>query len=398
MSVRNNFRHTITASYIGFITQAIVNNFTPLLFVTFNSDFNISLAKISWLIIINFSIQLSIDLLSVKFIDKIGYRIAAVTAHVSAGIGFILLSWLPYKMPVAYTGLIISMIFTSIGGGLTEVIVSPIVEAAPTENKSASMSLLHSFYCWGQLGVTVLSSIFFSYAGIKNWRYMAVIWSVIPFLNAIYFSLVPINTLPTGKEKTSSRKLFSIPGFKVFMLLMFCSGACELSMSQWASAFAEAGLGINKALGDLLGPAAFALLMGISRVLYAAVSNKTVLEKYIFYCSCLCLICYAFTSFSSSAYINLAACSICGFSVGIMWPGVYSIAARDIKYGGTKMFAYLAFAGDLGCICGPSLIGFISNRFSNNLKTGFAFALIFPVIMIIGMTILRRKKVSVNEQ
>lgn len=394
----SNFRHTLAASYIGYITQAIVNNFTPLLFVTFNNTFNISMLKICSLITVNFMIQLGVDLLSTFITDKIGYRIAASFAHFSAFFGFVLLGTLPYYMENSYAAILIATVFLAVGGGTCEVVISPIVEACPTDKKSASMSLLHSFYCWGQVLVVLISTLFFVIADVSNWRYLSFIWSLIPLFNAIYFIFVPINTLVSNEEKIPVKKLFKNKLFFVFLLLMLCSGASELAMSQWASAFAEVGLNITKTTGDLVGPTMFAVFMGISRVLYAVKSEKIELSKFIMLSGIFCVLCYITVAISDNPFIALTACALTGFTVGIMWPGVYSLAAAKIPKGGTSMFALLALAGDLGCSTGPNIVGILSDKFGGNFKTGFAFAAVFPLILFAGIIILRKNKVTVNEK
>ena len=193
MSIKTNFKHTIAACYIGYITQAIINNFIPLLFIMFHNTYNISLEKIGLLVTVNFATQLLVDFISAKLADKIGYRPLIVAAHIFAAIGLILLAFLPDILPNPYTGLCISIILYAIVGGLTEVLISPIVEACPSENKSAAMSLLHSFYCWGSVLVVLGTTIFFFLFGIENWKIIACIWAIIPIINILYFSLVPIN-------------------------------------------------------------------------------------------------------------------------------------------------------------------------------------------------------------
>lgn len=393
-----NFRHTLAASYIGYITQAIVNNFTPLLFVTFNSAFNISMLKICSLITVNFMIQLCVDLLSTFITDKIGYRIAASFAHFSAFTGFILLGTLPYIMSDSYAAILISTVFLAVGGGTCEVVISPIVEACPTDKKSASMSLLHSFYCWGQVLVVVLSTLYFVISGISNWRYLSYIWGIIPLFNGFYFLFVPINKLVSEEKKLPIKKLLGNKVFYVFLLLMLCSGASELAMSQWASAFAEMGLNISKTVGDLIGPTMFAIFMGISRVLYAVKCEKIELSNYIMISGILCVICYLTAAVSNVSIISLAACALTGFTVGIMWPGVYSLAAAKIPAGGTSMFALLALAGDLGCSVGPNVVGIASDKCGGNFHIGFAAATLFPLILVLGIIILRKNKVTVNEK
>ena len=386
----------MAASYLGYITQAIVNNFAPLLFVTFQKSFDISLEKIGYLVTVNFCIQLFVDFIAAKFVDKIGYRISIVAAHLFAGTGLILMGVLPFAFADPYMGLICAIVFYSIGGGLIEVLISPIVEACPTDKKSAAMSLLHSFYCWGHVAVILLTTLFFVTAGIDNWRILSALWAVIPLANAVYFCFVPINTLVDCEKSAPIKELFKSKLFWILILLMICSGASEQGMSQWSSAFAETGLKVSKTLGDLLGPCMFAVMMGVSRVFYAAFSGRLKLMKFISVSCVFCVIGYLVSALSPVSALALVGCGICGLSVGILWPGVFSLAAERAPTGGTAMFAFLALAGDLGCSSGPTLVGIVSSAFNDNLRAGFLAAIAFPVALIIGIMMLKRSKSSIG--
>ena len=381
---------------MGYITQAIVNNFAPLLFVTFQKSFDISLEKIGYLVTVNFCIQLFVDFIAAKFVDKIGYRISIVAAHLFAGTGLILMGVLPFAFADPYMGLICAIVFYSIGGGLIEVLISPIVEACPTDKKSAAMSLLHSFYCWGHVAVILLTTLFFVTAGIDNWRILSALWAVIPLANAVYFCFVPINTLVDCEKSAPIKELFKSKLFWILILLMICSGASEQGMSQWSSAFAETGLKVSKTLGDLLGPCMFAVMMGVSRVFYAAFSGRLKLMKFISVSCVFCVIGYLVSALSPVPALALVGCGICGLSVGILWPGVFSLAAERAPTGGTAMFAFLALAGDLGCSSGPTLVGIVSSAFNDNLRAGFLAAIAFPVALIIGIMMLKRTKSSIG--
>lgn len=386
----------MAASYLGYITQAIVNNFAPLLFVTFQKSFDISLEKIGYLVTVNFCIQLFVDFIAAKFVDKIGYRISIVAAHLFAGTGLILMGVLPFAFADPYMGLICAIVFYSIGGGLIEVLISPIVEACPTDKKSAAMSLLHSFYCWGHVAVILLTTLFFVTAGIDNWRILSALWAVIPLANAVYFCFVPINTLVDCEKSAPIKELFKSKLFWILILLMICSGASEQGMSQWSSAFAETGLKVSKTLGDLLGPCMFAVMMGVSRVFYAAFSGRLKLMKFISVSCVFCVTGYLVSALSPVPALALVGCGICGLSVGILWPGVFSLAAERAPTGGTAMFAFLALAGDLGCSSGPTLVGIVSSAFNDNLRAGFLAAIAFPVALIIGIMMLKRSKSSIG--
>ena len=381
--MKKNYKFTMYACFVGYIVQAVVNNFVPLLFVTFQSSYGIPLSKITILITANFMIQLLVDLLSAGFIDKIGYRASAVLAHICSAAGLILLTILPELFSDPYMGILTAVGVYAIGGGLIEVLISPILEACPTDNKEAAMSLLHSFYCWGHMGVVLLSTLFFGIFGMDSWKVIALVWAVIPVLNAFAFLKAPIYSLQEEGEKgLSLKELVSIKNFWLLILMMLCAGASEQAVSQWASTFAEEGLGVSKTIGDLAGPMAFAAMMGISRLLYGKYGERVELGRFMKYSIVLCLGSYLWIAFVPVPMPSLLGCAVCGFSVGILWPGTFSRAAAAIPGGGTLMFAFLALAGDLGCSSGPTLAGFVSSQFGNDLRMGILAAIVFPVLML----------------
>ena len=390
--MKKSYKSTMCACFTGYIVQAIVNNFAPLLFVTFQKTFDIPLSQITALITVNFVIQLLIDLLSAGFIDKIGYRASAVLSHVFAAVGLILLTVLPEVFASPFVGLLIAVIIYAVGGGLLEVLVSPIMEACPTENKEKAMSLLHSFYCWGHMAVVLFSTLFFMVVGISNWKILAIMWALIPIVNAIFFTQVPIYSLQEEGEKgLTLKELCRNKVFWLMMIMMVCSGASEQAVSQWASTFAEQGLGVSKTVGDLAGPLAFAALMGTSRLLYGKFGDKLNLNKCMFFSACLCVISYLCIALIPVPAIGLIGCALCGFSVGVLWPGTFSKSSAAIKRGGTVMFAMLALAGDLGCSGGPTLAGLVSGNFNNNLHIGILSAILFTAIMLLCLLISKYK-------
>ncbi len=396
-----NDRHTLYACYIGYITQAIINNLSPLLFLTFHKQFGISLAAISILISINFCTQIAVDLISVKFVDKIGYRASGILSFVISAIGLVSLGLLPNVMPNAYVGLIIATMLNAIGGGLLEVLVSPVVEAIPLpqKQKASAMSLLHSFYCWGHFGVVILSTLYFSTAGIQNWMYLPMIWALVPLFDVFLFAKIPLYKLVEEEERVPLRKTLKTGIFWLLFLLMICAGASEQAMSQWSSIFAELGLGVSKTVGDLLGPCAFAICMGLSRLIYGKMGQRINLKKFIIGSSLLCVVSYLIAVFSPFPLLALIGCAMCGFSVGIMWPGIFSIAGERCRSGGTAVFALFAVAGDIGCASGPALVGVISNATGgdNGLKTGLLCAIMFPIVMCIGVSVLRSRTKKKSE-
>lgn len=391
--MKDKYQNTMYACFVGYIVQAIVNNFVPLLFLTFESSYGIPLSQITMLITFNFGIQLLVDLLSAKFVDKIGYRVSIVMAHIFAALGLAGLVALPDLLSNAFAGLLIAVVIYAIGGGLIEVLISPIMESCPSENKEKAMSLLHSFYCWGHVGVVLLSTLFFWFFGIADWKILALLWVIIPVCNGILFCKVPIAPLiEEGETGMSLRELCKNRIFWILMLMMMCAGASEQAVSQWASTFAEQGLGVSKTIGDLAGPMSFAILMGSARAFYGKFGDRIDLDKFMQASSLLCIVSYLCISLSPSPLFSLIGCSLCGLSVGIMWPGTFSKASAALRNGGTAMFALLALAGDVGCSGGPTLVGFATGLASDNLKKGILAGIIFPILLIVGIVSLKKAK------
>lgn len=383
------FHHTLRASYLGYVTQAIVNNFAPLLFLTFQSDFGTPLSQITLLVSVNFGVQLLTDLLASHYASRIGYRPLIVAAHLFAAVGLAGLGVLPNLFNSPFSGLLAAVCLTSVGGGLIEVLISPIVEACPTTHKSSTMSLLHSFYCWGHVFVVVISTLFFAILGIKNWRLLSFLWSILPLCNALYFCIVPLRTLEESGADIPARRLLQLRLFWIFVLLMVCAGAAEQAMSQWVSAFAEAGLGVSKAVGDLAGPCLFAVLMGTARLLHAKFGHSGK-EARIMTLSAVGSACGFFiAAVSPLPVLSLLGCALCGLSAGVLWPCTFSLASRECS-GETAMFALLALAGDLGCSVGPSLVGIVAAFSGGNLRAGLCIAALFPILLLGGLAARRR--------
>ena len=377
------YKHTLRSCFIGYIVQAISVNFLPLLFVFFQDTYQISLGQLTTLITVHFGVQLFVDSTAPLYVDKLGYRPCIVAAHAFSATGLLLLTILPDLMD-PFTGLATAVFVYGIGSGLIEVMISPITESCPTDNKEAAMQLLHSFYCWGHVGVVLISTLFFRWAGIQNWKLLSCIWAIIPIGNAIVFTRAPIAPLmEEGETSMPIRELLKNKIFWLFMVMMVCSGASEQAVSQWASAFAERGLGISKTMGDLAGPMAFAIFMGSARAFYGKFGEKMNLDRFMKGSLALCIFSYLLISLSPWPALSLVGCAICGLSVGILWPGTFSKAAATLRRGGTAMFALLALGGDLGCSGGPSLVGFVADRFGGELKSGILVAILFPVVLLL---------------
>lgn len=385
---QKDYNKTMYACFVGYIVQAIVNNFAPLLFLTFHQTYGIALTQITLFVTVNFGVQLLVDIASVKLVDRIGYRASMVLAHATAAMGLIALTVLPEIFADFYLGFLAAIVLYAIGGGLLEVVVSPVMEACPTKNKEMAMSLLHSFYCWGHVGVVLVSTIFFYFAGISNWKIMAVIWALVPIVNMVVFMKVPVpQLLSEDEEGMPLGKLLTSKVFWLFLLLMACAGACEQAVSQWASTFAEQGLQVSKTIGDLAGPMFFAIMMGSARAIYGKKGEKLPLEKCMIGSGILCLCSYLLIALSPIPTIALVGCGLCGFSVGILWPGTFSLASKAMPAGGTALFAFLALGGDLGCSGGPTYVGIFSGLANDSLGKGILFAVVFPILLLIGLVI-----------
>ena len=391
MSQKQNYQKTLVACYVGFITQAISANFTPLLFLTFKDTYGISFEMIALVPLVFYLTQLLVDLVAVKFADMIGYRTCVVASQALSGAGLVLMAFLPDILPDPFVGILISVVLYAVGSGLVEVLLSPIVEACPFENKAGVMSLLHSFYCWGAVGVILGSTLFFAIFGMAYWQILTIIWAVVPLLNIFNFLSCPIERLVEDGDGLRVGQLFRLPLFLLMILLMVCAGASEATMAQWASAFTESALGVSKTVGDLAGPCLFAVFMGLSRMFYGKNSEKLDLTKVMLGCGSLCVVCYLLAALSPIPMIGLIGCALCGLSVGIMWPGTISISSQKCPKGGTAMFAFLALAGDLGAAVGPTMVGGIADAVGGDLKTGLLFAISFPIVMIIGLILLAKK-------
>ena len=386
--MKKNYRLTMACCFGSSLVQATVVNFLPLLFVLFHERFGIPLQQIALFVTVNFVVQLTVDFFAAFWVDRLGYKTGIILAHTFCASGLALLALLPDLLPTPFAGLMVCVVIYSIGAGLLEVLSSPIVESTPSNNKAATMSLLHSFYCWGHVLVILVSVAFFQVFGIENWRILALIWALLPTTVGVLFLFAPVNSLiAEGEESMSWKELGKNRLFWMMVLMMICAGSSELSVGQWVSAFAEKGLGVSKTVGDLTGPLSFAVLMGIGRVLHVTAGKHWDIRKFITVCSVLCLVSYGMICLVPNPVINLIGCALCGFAIAIMWPGTLSMGAKALPRAGTALFALLALAGDVGCSVGPTLVGVVSGHFGDNLKTGILAAAIFPIILLLCVTL-----------
>lgn len=391
MSAKPNYNRTLTACYLGYITQAITSTFAPMLFLTFRSSYGMSLDLITLIPSMFFLVQLLTDLVAAKYVDRIGYRPSVIAGEIFGAVGLVGLGVFPDLFPNPFVGLMIAVCFYAVGSGIMETLVSPIVEACPFDNKEGVMSILHSFYCWGCAGVIIGSTLFFSIFGIENWKILSCLWAIIPLANIFNFATCPIEHLVEDGKSMTITQLLKSRIFWVLSILMICAGASEHGMAQWASAFTESALKVSKTVGDLAGPCLFAILMGLARTFHGKFSEKFNLTNFMLGSAVLCILCYLLASLAESPVLGLIGCAVCGVSVAVMWPGAFSIAAQKCPTGGTAMFGLLALMGDLGCSMGPGVVGVISGLANDNLKAGLLVAIIFPIVLIAGLMYMRKK-------
>lgn len=389
--MRNPYRRTVLACYLAFVTQAVSANYVPMLYLTFHRIYGVSFSRLAMISTCFFFTQMVVDFLCARAVDRIGYRVSIVTAQVTSCLGLAGLAFLPDLLPDPFVGMMICVVIYAIGSGLAEVLASPIVQACPFENKEKMVTLLHSFYCWGSVGAIVGSTLFFLVFGVENWRILTLLWALIPLYNIYNFAVCPIEKLVEDGKSMTMGQLFANGLFWIFLVLMVCAGSAELAMAQWASAFAESALGVSKTVGDMAGPCGFAVMMGLSRVLYGRVSHRVELTRAMIASGSLCVICYLLAGFSRLPMLSLIGCAVCGFSVGVMWPGSISMSSKLMPTGGTAMYALLALAGDMGGAVGPAIVGSISQQAGDNLQIGILSGIGFPIVLVLCTLYVKRR-------
>lgn len=385
----NDYNKTKVACYLGFVTQAIVANFPPLLFMVFYREYDIPIAMLAYIPAVFYIVQLVTDFLCAKF-KNLDYRRSIIVSEITSALGLIGLAFLPQLFSNPLIGILVCVTVYAVGSGLIEVLCSPIIEACPFENKEGMMSLLHSFYCWGAVAVILGSTLFFYLFGLANWRYLTFLWALVPLYNIYNFSICPIAPIVPDAEGMSMTELLKNGKFWLFLILMVAAGASESTMAQWTSAFAEASLGVDKAIGDLAGPCGFAFCMGLGRLWYGKKGQHINFAAYMTGAGVLCFFAYLVASLSANPVAGLAGCMISGLAVGIMWPGSISLTSARIPKGGTALFALLALAGDMGGTLGPSLVGIAAKSAENSLQTGILAASVFPALLVLSLLLIRK--------
>lgn len=395
------YKHTLHSCYLAYVTQAAVVNLAPILFVIFQTEFGLTYQQIGALSLINFLTQLSIDAVAIKTLDKVGYRPAAIGCCACCTLGFLLLAICPAIWPGEFFALCLPVIVYAVGGGLAEVIVSPIADSLPLENKEGSMALVHGAYSWGQAAVVLVSTCTLAIIGHARWQWLPLIWAILPLYNLFRFCRVPLMPTIPDEHRTPLRDLLKNGTLWLFLLVMLCAGASEVAMSQWSSLFAEKALGVNKVLGDIAGPCLFAVFMGLGRIGFGKFGTKWKLSRILLLCALLAIVCYLLTAFFPHPIISLTACALTGLAVSLMWPGTVSLSAAAFPLGGAALFAFLALFGDLGCSVGPWLTGVVSDAVSVSnsdmaLRIGLAAGTIFPLTLFVTLFFLKSKIGSVK--
>lgn len=363
--MKKEFRLTLMAARMGFFTQALVNNLAPVFFVLFRVLYGFSYLQVGILAALNFTLQLFADITSPNLISRFGYRKCAMTAQALCAVGLILMPGLCILTGGVYISFIIPVLIYSYGAGMIEVLASPIVEAIPDLPENTKMSMLHSFYSWGQMTCVALTTLALHFIGYERWFLIPVLWSAIPIFGIILFSRARLDMADMAEKESEKGGRLFCRSFVLMLIIMTCAGASEIAMSEWSSLFAEEALGVSKVAGDLFGPCMFALFMGMGRMCHAKFGERLNLSRLIKACSLLCVICYVGAALLRPAAASLIFCALTGLSVSLMWPGALSLAAAR-NNGGARMYGLLAAFGDIGCIIGPVVTSSVSEFADGN--------------------------------
>lgn len=401
----SDYRLTIRCCYLGMFVQAIVINLAPILFIPFKEQLGLTFEQLGRLILINFVTQVAFDLIAGATVTRLGVRRMVVAAHILVTLGLWLFAWLPGRLTSPYAGLVIGTIVFSMGGGVLELLLSPIINAVPSERKAADMSLLHSFYAWGQMTVILLTALAVFVLPAGPWRWVAPFWSIVPALGAWGFSRAPIPPFVEEEKRHRLRELLRVPAFLAAMLGLALAGASEIAISQWISAFAEKALRFPKLLGDLGGVCLFAAALGVGRTWYGLYGHKVCIRTRMIGGALLATVMYVLASLSPWPWVSLLACVMSGLAVSLFWPGLLSLTAVRFPLAGASMFAVLCAAGDMGCALAPWAVGLCADRVTAlglgggmgwtpeafGLRMGLLAGALFPFGLLLVLIGLRQK-------
>ena len=386
-----NYKITKYTCYLFYVLQGTLLNLTPLLFVPLMEQYGLSYMKLGALASVNFATQLIVDIVLSKLTDKHRYRISLRLSASAAFIGYMIFAWAPGRLGDPYTWLLIGTVVYSIGAGLMEITISPLIHALPDKAKGKSMAILHSFYAWGVVLTVIVSTSVLAIIGRDKWNFIVTGWLIVPVIGFILSCIMPVPKPESGEnERTAgSFRILIKPAFILFLAMIFFGSCAEAVMTQWSSAFLERAVGLDKLIGDIAGMSMFALMLGLCRMASAALDKKISLSTYMMLGTIGAVICYIIVSVSNVAAVSLIFCALTGFMVGMLWPGTLVLAADAFPKAGAWLFAYLAVAGDLGGVFGPWITGAIADR--SGLNAGLGAAAIFPVIGLICMIIYKRR-------
>ena len=356
-----SYKSTIAACYIGSFVQAIIVNTTPILFIPLREQFGLTFQQMGLLVLINFISQVGCDILFSNAIDKYGFRRFVVAAHGLAVVGLVLFAASPLLFDRPFAGFVTATIIFSGSGGLLELLLSPIVNAIPTDEKAGAMSVLHSFYSWGQAAVILLTTVLLFVFGRAWWQWIILIWTLVPLFNFFFLMRVPFAPNVPEEQRQGMDKILLKPFFIAALATILCGAAAELCISQWASAYLEEAMRLPKVVGDVGGVCLFAVMMGVGRLFYGMYGKKINVSLMMLIGTVGAAACYITVALSGTAVLSLLACGLCGLCVSLLWPGTLVVASEHYPLAGAWMFAILA-AGDIGASAGPWLMGVVAEQ------------------------------------
>ena len=358
----DQYKLTKNACYLTGMTMAISANLSPLLFLIFRDMYNLSYTLLGFLVVINFFTQLFIDLIFTFFTKYFDIHKAVRTTPLVVFVGLVLYAALPRFFPeLAFLWIMVGTVIFSIASGLSEVLLSPVIATIPSETPEREMSKLHSMYAWGVVGVVIVSTLFLSVFGGRNWMYLALFWSIVPFVAFLMFLKAKLPQMDNFGGEQKQTKIFS-KGIILCTLCIFFGGASECTMSQWASGFIENAIGVPKVYGDVIGVALFAALLGTGRILYSKYGRKII--NILLYGMLGASACYFTASLSLSPVVGVIACALTGIFTSMLWPGTLIYVEEKFDNVGVAIYALMAAGGDMGASVAPQLLGIVSDKFS----------------------------------
>lgn len=356
-----SYQLTTISCFVGIFCQAVSSNITAILFIPLMTLYGLSYVHLGLLVGINFTTQVLVDIIASRLVDRYGFRVFVLPSDILAVIGLVLFGLTPVLFDNILTGLVFSTIIFSASCGLQEVMLSPIVNAIPHNDKGPAMALMHSFYAWGQVATIIITTLFLFFFGIENWQVIVFLWALVPLVNFFMFLAAPFPGVIHENQRMTMRDLILKPFYLVALLAIMGGAATELVMNQWSSTFSEKVLELPKVTGDILGMCGFAVFLGLGRVLYGRYGSKINMNNVLVGSAAAAVVCYIAVAISPLPAISLAACAVCGLAASLLWPGTLVITAEKYPLAGAWIFAILAAAGDIGAASGPFAAGVITD-------------------------------------